>query len=267
MAFPTTGVLDTFNRADENPLSDGGNWGGNIAGGTERLRVVTNEVTHDAAATSGLGSAYRSNLTYGPGSEAYVTITAKFGAAAALCILWLRAQSPGTAGVDGYALRVKEETTDDTWEIYTVTDNVFTLLGATVTQEIAVGDSVGFEAVGNVLTAYYKPAAGSWAALFSRTDTGNLYPNAGNIGLSIARLNSAVRLDGFGGGTVAPIYPVFAIRPGSTPYVLSPVTLVEPEVVRPMPTVIWYAVPPSSPPPVPWVDPDDHPDIFWPFSN
>ncbi len=63
-SFPTTGVLDNFNRPDE---SLGSNWGGTHL---TRLRILNNE----ADAISG-GYLYWNPAAFGPSQEAYLTFT------------------------------------------------------------------------------------------------------------------------------------------------------------------------------------------------
>jgi len=44
-AFASGGVIDPFNRADENPVSDGGKWANDILGNGEKpLKVVSNQL-------------------------------------------------------------------------------------------------------------------------------------------------------------------------------------------------------------------------------
>ena len=85
----------------------------------------------------------------------------------------------------------------DTIEIKKIAGGAPTSL-ASYNQEIANGDSIGLLIVGNQLTAYFKAAAGSWAALGTAI-TDSTYTGAGSIGVYC--YDATCRLDGFGGGT------------------------------------------------------------------
>ena len=51
--FPTTGVLDTGVRGNENPLSDGGKWTNPMQSGNSNLQITSNQID-STAGTSGL---------------------------------------------------------------------------------------------------------------------------------------------------------------------------------------------------------------------
>ena len=70
MAFPTTPVLDDFNRANENPL-DNGTW--TIPSGAQIMRIISNAAVPTAVA--GASVAYWSVGAFGPASEVYSTVT------------------------------------------------------------------------------------------------------------------------------------------------------------------------------------------------
>lgn len=191
MAFPSTGLLDAFNRANENPLT-GALGNGPIRVANPRLQIVTNQVTSVTAS----GEAY-STASYGPDAEAWCTVATKPANGNAVDLA-IRLVSPNTAGWNGYWLSAIAQVGTDTWELYRVDANVFTKLGATVTgPEFASGDKVGFSAVGSTLTGYVFQA-GSWTLTIQRTDA--TYGAAGPIGAQIDDLTGAI--DDFSGGTV-----------------------------------------------------------------
>lgn len=69
MPSPTTPVLDNFNRANESPLSGGGNWG--FGGLLDQLRLVSNEAAGGAGSSSSIS---RWNPTvFAADQEAYLT--------------------------------------------------------------------------------------------------------------------------------------------------------------------------------------------------
>jgi hypothetical protein len=192
MAFPTTSVLDDFNRADENPMTG---WSSFVGAGA-RHEVVGNTCEASGAAAND----YWNAATFGPDCEVYATVVEK--TTGALIKLYARLVSVGSVAVDGYAVRhtTVSGAANDTIGLYRVDNATETLLGSAFTQEVAVGDSFGLEIVGDTLTAYYKASGGSWTALGTETDS--THAGAGNIGVAISVTNTA-GIDDFGGGTIA----------------------------------------------------------------
>jgi hypothetical protein len=200
MAFPTTSVLDDFNRADGLLVDTGTNWSNdtfNYGAGSTALTIVSNVA---APTNASYGEAYWDVGTFGPDSEAYGTITTLphegGDMGLAICV-----QSPDTTGADGYRLIYKRLAGTDTVEIRRVDNgnNPGTLIGSITSQEIAAGDSLGLEKIGSTVAAYYKAAAGSWTLLTSGTDS--TY-GTGFIGLYSFSTGTNGRWDNFGGGTV-----------------------------------------------------------------
>ena len=187
MAFPTTGLLDAFTRANENPLANG-TWNATNPFGSGTLCKLLSNV---ATGAGSFGNSYWDAATFGADTEVYFTYFTRSSQSGC----HLRLQSPGTAGVDGYeALLESGNTAAAIWRI----DNgAETKLGANITTSYADGDSLGFEAIGSTLTLY-KKTAGSWSATDNRSDA--TYGSAGNIG--IAQNDTTGELDDYSGGTV-----------------------------------------------------------------
>ena len=209
MSFPSTGVIDDFNRADSatlgasytaRPLND-------IASAS--LDIVSNAATSGATFESN----WRNTGTYGPDTEVTSTVKASFtntsdgegGWLVTSGMLLLRLASPGTASVDGYSLTY--EGGPDMGYVATffrIDNGVITGLGATAfaTGGILAGDVFGLEAAGPTLKAYRKPSAGAWGQLnTSRTDS--TYTAAGYIGLWGQSWDpTASQFDDLGGGTI-----------------------------------------------------------------
>ena len=194
-AFPTTSVLDNFNRADENPLGNG-NWSNPWYAGLNNLKILTNEVTSTG---SGFGSAWWSASTFGPDSECFATIAGQPTLNQAFNVI-VRSVNNNTASLDGYQAHFETGAVDDTVQIQRIDDTATTTLGATITQGFINGDAIGVEIIGSTLRAYRKPSGGSWAQIGTdRTDA--TYSAAGNIALGIGD-NISGKADDFGGGTV-----------------------------------------------------------------
>jgi hypothetical protein len=193
MAFPTTAVLDDFNRTAETTLSQGGAWTSPLISGDHDLD--TNGTQAYLVEASGFGDAYRT-ATCGPDCEVYFTVPT-VGASAEALFIWLRIQNPGTAGQDDYTLLITKSAGTDTWEFYRGDDLDGTLLGSAINQEVSTGNQVGFEAIGSTLSAYIN-TGGGWSLVGSRVDA--THGSAGNIGFGVE--NPTWRIDDFGGGTI-----------------------------------------------------------------
>lgn len=194
MAFPTTGILDNFNRADENPLatsSSGPAWSsGDIWGFFARLKLVSNQCTPIFA--SGVQNSQYIG-SYGPDSEAYVTF-ATAPAGSGDNGVWLRMVTPG-GNQNGYFVSYVPSASGV--KAYRCDTGTLTQLGATFSQTVSNGDSLGADMVSTSLTSYYKSGAGSWSTLGSRTD--GTYSAAGAVGLDM--FDASAVADNFGGGT------------------------------------------------------------------
>jgi len=194
MAFPTTDLLDEFNRANENPLGNG-DWTCPLFSGADTISIVSQVVAPNG---TGIASGYWDNTTFGPDAEAYATISTK---ATIGEFVFVRMTSPGGGATDGYICEIVTDAGADFFVVLRFDNDVPTLLDSPIEQEVSAGDSFGIEAIDSTLTVYYKAAAGSWTALDTRD--GSAYTSAGYIGLGFdTEVNG--RLDDFGGGDVVP---------------------------------------------------------------
>ncbi len=184
MAFPTTSVLDDFNRADS--ASMGANWTGALWSGEADLDIVSNQAK---TVTGTWNSAYWNPASFGPDCEVFCEWRAN------RVLLNLRCVNIGAGTLDGYEAGVSAAV--NALVIFRTDNEVGTQLGAGFAQAFTAGDLIGFEAVGSSLSVYYKAAAGSWTLVGTETD--GAYSAAGRIGLEV---NAAGILDDFGGGTV-----------------------------------------------------------------
>lgn len=192
MAFPTTGVLDSFTRADEGPPPSA-NWTNNPTNTANGgLKVVSNTCAGETAGDNQFNEGYW-NSAFSADQEAYFTITT-IPAVNRSAALLLRIASPATASADCYYAQLVKAAGTDTVQIWRIDNAAFTQLGATISQEIGA-EGFGFEAIGSTLTVYYNP--GSWTSFASRTDA--TY-SGGYIGVMIEDIGA--RVDNFGGGTV-----------------------------------------------------------------
>jgi hypothetical protein len=197
MAFPTTGILDSFNRTDESPLSDSGKWSlGPDDFGSNRFRVFSNAMRH--ATGENPANAYRNDQDYGPNSEVYVTLTVIPNTA----VIWYaRLANIGAGTTDGYACYFDFSAANDGALLCRVDNDSLVGLGATIVPPApyAAGDKLGLEVIGSTLAAYVYQS-GAWSQLGTRTDS--TYTAAGKIGIRVSDSGTNATLDDFGGGTV-----------------------------------------------------------------
>ena len=192
MAFPTTAVLDNFNRADGSPPSG---WSQPLYTGDGNITINTNQL---ALSTGTAANGWLDGATYGPDCEVYCTIPT-LPSDGNPTDLFARVADPGTATPDGYQLRQWQDASQDYFEVRRIDNGVGTTLGATINQTFAAGDSFGMSIVGSTIEVWYKPSAGAWTSLGTRTD--GTYGSAGYLGIQI--WFGTVRVDDFGGGTIA----------------------------------------------------------------
>jgi hypothetical protein len=186
MAFPTTGVLDDFERPNENPLGNG-NWTGPAVGFVNQLKIHLTEGR--AIVTDTSAGSYWSANTYGPAFEIWTTLADL----PANDYLGWAVSNPGTSGWTGYYIDVNHGL--DTVQVRTQSAQI----GADITGvAFANGDSIGLEYSGGVLTVYRKPSGGSWGAVGNRSDS-TYIASTGNLWLG----TSTGSFSEFGGGTLA----------------------------------------------------------------
>jgi fibronectin type 3 domain-containing protein len=185
-------ALDTFNRANENPLSDSGNWSTNLNGGLENgLHVNANQLACSATSTC---TGWR-KTQYGPDAEAWARVATLPGTGNAIR-LYVRVQSPGTSAYDGYMLLVSQQAGTDQATIYRITNSGLTAL-LTVPQELTAGDTVLLRAKGSALEAWRYDGA-AWSRFGLVQDA--TYAGAGFTGIGIR--GTTGRLDDFGARTM-----------------------------------------------------------------
>jgi hypothetical protein len=187
VAFPTTGVLDDFNRADG---AVGSNWTADPNGSS----WPTFNVSSNTLAGTGADSWMTWNVAdYGPDCEAYATVTTAPGAGKTF-ELDIGVLNSGSASIDGYAVDWKIDT--NSFRIFRMDNGVYTQLSI-FTSAIDVNDKAGFERDGSTLTVY-KYVHGMWALAGASTSDAT-YSSAGKLQIAIS--DTVGRLDDFGGGT------------------------------------------------------------------
>lgn len=198
MAFPTTGVIDVFTRADAASL--GANYTANpFNNGATSLEISSNAAVGQNA-TFSFDLNWYNVATFGPDVEVFVTLST-LGDAASEVYLIARVQSPSASSStgDGYWCELTGGGTTLTYK--SITNGSASTLGSSETPgAFSPGDSFGFSVVGTTLQAYRK-TSGVWSTYgTSRTD--GTYTGAGYIGLGSYEDTRTQVIDDFGGGTV-----------------------------------------------------------------
>ncbi len=192
MPFPTTSLIDAFDRADENPVA--APWGGaptRTVANQDNIRILSNQLARGAGAQSGGGGWYATS--YAADQEAWLTVATMSAAGSAG--LNARIVSPNTGAVDYYEWAY---TVGTGWRMFKVVDNVYTQIGSTVTTPaLASGDGTGFELIGSTLRGLHR-VSGVWSQIMFVTDT--TLTAGGFIGAVMT--DAAARCDDFGGGVV-----------------------------------------------------------------
>lgn len=210
MAFPSTGQLDSFNRANG---SVGTNWSGSTAG----YSIAANQLSVN---NSGEQDIYWNATLFGGEQEAHVTLTT-IGPASAEIGLILKSQSnsssnPGLIDV----LYSPGSQQVQVWTFHTAQGWV--QRGASIPVTFANGDQFGARARANGQVEVYKN--GSVLGIRD-VSAWSYYTQGGYIGLFMLSANGSV-LDNFGGGTVGTL-------PTSTPSPIPTATVTE---TPPLPT-------------------------------
>ncbi|MBX3058761.1 MAG: hypothetical protein KF770_20040 [Anaerolineae bacterium] len=182
--FPTTAVVDDFNRADE---TLGNNWSGD----TSHYAIVANQLTVGAGE-----DVYWNATTYGANQEVYVTLTTIDTSAAEINLV-LKSQS--STGFGTGQIAVVYDPVNSLIQVWTYhLSQGWVQRGGDIPATLADGDQFGARAWENGQVDVFH----NGVLLASRDVTGWPYYTAGgHIGLFMVSASSAV-LDDFGGGTV-----------------------------------------------------------------
>lgn len=212
MPNPTTPVLDTFVRANEDPLSGGGKWGAVSTIAQDRL--VSNQAACTTSTTSSI-SQWKA-AAFNADQEAYVTVPA-LGSASVAAVGVVCRQSTQPGQWTGYLLRIAYPRTT------TRSNPLLPLLGiggsgtsypaelaficringvntriSTVGTTFTAGDRIWCQCVGSTIIAYQDANGGGFSEIVRWTDT--QISSGGNLCLYFEQ--SASRATDFGGGNV-----------------------------------------------------------------
>ncbi len=190
-------LISDFTGADENPLSEGGNWA-NLNTSSNPLQRLSNAATASVNADS---ASYWTPANFGADLEAYVTITSPATSPAGLIG---RIQGEGGAATwDGYVVRASTLSL----QIGRVDNGVITLLVNTGSVTIASGDKLGMRISGSAIEAWKQLSGSSvWNLVATTTDT--TYASAGKIGLFCT--STSIGMDDFYAATNSNLFTPLA---------------------------------------------------------
>lgn len=201
-SFPVNGVIDDFNRTNEDPVT--GDWSNLVFGNGSGFgcQVDTNELSK-ATGNPGDGCWYNAS-TYEAAQEVYMTMpnATNHTDTSPMRLLFCLHNSVGTSATLGYSVTIKKESaaTDTITLEYINGADSYTDIGADFNQEVDDGDRVGVttDGAGN-FDIYFDDAGGGWSLLGSRSDS--TY-SCGSSYLGVHLKSSTFDLDNFGGGNV-----------------------------------------------------------------
>lgn len=191
MAFPSTSVLDDFNRAN-NTSSLGANWSSPIESGFSSFGILSNQ----AYPAGGFRDNYW-NTSYVADQEVFVTVAA-LNDITGFARIFARLNTPGGSAYNGYALELARSA-PPTSKLHKFVAGAQTDISGGTTATIAAGDSLGIACSGSNISHWHKPAAGSWTLIQTVVDSS--ITGGGFLGLH-TRDDTLVRWEDFGGGTI-----------------------------------------------------------------
>lgn len=191
--FPLTPVLDSFTRANSTGL--GGSW---------QLLTGRMDISSNAAKSTTVSGfdAYVWPTAFLADQQVYVTVSNK-GSDHDSIELHIR-YNPTTQ--TSYYVVYNGNTNVELKRSSSIDHTSEVTIGASITQSISTGDSLGLSVEGSTFTIWYKASAGSWTSLGTRTDT--TYTAAGNIVFSSYGVGGStpdIKFTNLGGGSLNPI--------------------------------------------------------------
>lgn len=201
-SFPTTPILDNFNRGNGGPPPSA-NWGSfdSSWGILGQLTIVGGQ----AYSPIDEGGNYWSANSFGPNCEVYCNVM-DVGSpdVSTQTVLYLRILGENSdRSTDGsfYSLLVNTNYNNPGDTIYNIMradgSNTTILSGGVDVFTLSSGDGIGLRRNGNTLTVYHKPVGGSWTLFDTVEDNSPLSSVVGKIALI-----SSTYVDNFGGGNI-----------------------------------------------------------------
>lgn len=199
--FPRTAILDTFNRADENPIA--GNWTNNALAeaADNQLKIVSNTLMAVTALTS--CEAYWNASGYKGYIEAYFTVVTKPGNTQRLELGFI--QNPGLTSYQGYQCVFADNAGTDTFTLQRIDQTATATVLSSANFEYNVGDRLGISITpAGKITMWLNetPVVTAVDARYS-----------GDFYLYIGIRDTVGAVDSFGGGTISNSFFINRLRP------------------------------------------------------
>lgn len=196
MAFPSTPILDNFNRTAEGPPPSA-NWTSGF------FTFGNNMQVQSSAAKITVGGAVSSDCYWNPGtfqaaSEAYLE---RLPNGSCSSYLGVRIATPGVGTTDGY--RAFMDDVSFLLRLQRMDDGVATQLGASYDYNALVpmaSPGIGLRAKGSELTFWLRVDA-VWDTVPRLNSLDSTYPSGGYIGFGQIAANTG-NMDDFGGGNI-----------------------------------------------------------------
>jgi hypothetical protein len=199
--FPTTPILDDFNRSDESPISDGGKWSYPLLLGDGFFSLVS----HQLISTN--GSAIWTDQTWS-NVECYFTIPNTLVPVAGFSILTNvvgLGASPYPNCIDiGYNFYGVGDSLNY-WEINGFNGHSGRVIADFRNQQLIAGDTVGARVLNGSITIFRK-TGGVWSIVGTVAGLGSF--SAGWIGIDASQSGTAFTDFGGGAPVIAPPNPV-----------------------------------------------------------
>ncbi len=204
-SFPTTPVLDSFTRADEDPLAAPA-WEAltcTAGTGTGGLRLLSNVAARQAIGT-GIGGQWWGTSVAQNDAEVFATMTTAPTVAGDLLGLGLHGAGCGNAGNrTGYGLEwTKKPSANAAGDYITIDKAGFAAITkhALIWRDVAAGNKLGVQRKGKVNSVWLDVGAGwEWVAAVYHTLATESF-SSGKLGLILH--NTSPRADDFGGGAI-----------------------------------------------------------------
>ena len=161
----TTGLLDDFNRADENPLSGGGNWAFNQYV-SDPLQLGSNAAI--GSVPSNFQGSYWTPGAFSGDMEVWGTVSGDAGENNSGWLMGFGKDLDSPTTNDGYYFQIRNPVGSPHANIFRVDNNVETSLAGLPDEYLpAAGDKLLFRRVGNALEAWYSTDGGAnWNVYF-----------------------------------------------------------------------------------------------------
>lgn len=199
MSFPTTSILDDFNRANDTDIAGSLSWIASLFG-QSGIDIFNNQ-----AQCTNIVNDYRNNVwnqSFGD-AEVYVTLIDVNHGVNEVSI-GVRFSGSGSTP-NGYFLYWQYNNGTQTVGFYRFDSGSPTQIGSNISVSLSNGDKLGFSVIASTLTAYTY-TGGAWSSIGTRTDS--TYGAAGNLWFYGRRAETEWLCDDFGGGEVVSATPI-----------------------------------------------------------